>query len=269
MINVLYAGNYKVFDGIMLSVMSMTKHSKEAINIYILTADVSDINPEYRPVNQEDVDKLDIYVKTINPKSNVQLIILGDDFNKWIINSENKLNAYTPFAFLRLFADKIEGLPDKIIYLDVDIMFNGDIGELYDYDINNYELGVVKDRYGTHFIKPKYFNSGVLLMNLNKIRETELFNRVLDLCTHKKMAFPDQSALNKLCKNKIYLPRRFNEQGNIREDTVIQHFSKRIKWLPFFHTQNVKPWQIDDVHNKYKWHHYDDIYDEFLKIKNK
>ena len=82
------------------------------------------------------------------------------------------------------------------------------------------------------------------------------------------MGFPDQSALNKCAKRLLYLPRRFNEQGELRDDTIIQHFSKRIVWLPFFRTLNVKQYDIDAVHDKLKCFAYDDIYDEYFKIKN-
>ena len=57
----------------------------------------------------------------------------------------------------------------KIIYLDTDMMMNGDIKELFDIDISNHELGVVLDRYGRWFLSPKYFNAGMLLMNMKNI----------------------------------------------------------------------------------------------------
>ena len=267
MVNILFGGNYKVFDGMLLCLMSMTKHTNEQLNVYILTADVTELNEHYRPITEENRAYLDAIVKKKNPKSQVRLILLGKEFNDWIINSQNKLSVYTPYTFLRLFADKIEEIPNKIIYLDTDMMLNGDIKELFDIDISQHELGVVLDRYGHIFINRKYFNAGMLLMNMDMIKETNLFERVKTMCLEKKMGFPDQSALNKCVTKCLYLPRRFNEQGNLRPDTVIQHFSKRIKWLPFFHTQNVKPWQIDEVHNKYKWHQYDDIYEEYKKLK--
>lgn len=267
MVNILFGGNDKVFDGILLCLMSMTKHTSEDINVYILTADITEINAEYRPISQDKIKFLENYLKNKNPNNTVNLISMSEQLKNWILCSKNKLNVYTPYAFLRLFADSLKELPDKIIYLDCDIMINGDIKELYDIDITNYELGVVLDRYGHIFIKPKYFNSGMLLMNLKKIRETKLFDNVKKMCLEKKMGFPDQSALNMLTKAKLYLPRKFNEQGNLRKDTIIHHFCKRIKWLPFFHTQNVKQWHVDDVKNKYKIHQYDDIYDEYFKIK--
>ncbi|MBQ9795540.1 MAG: hypothetical protein IJW36_01075 [Clostridia bacterium] len=268
MINILFGGNEKVFDGILLCLLSMTKHTKSRLNVYILSADISELNPNYIPFTEKQISKLNQVVKNTNPNSNVNLVILGKDFNNWILNSKNKLNSYTPFAFLRLFADTINELPEKIIYLDTDIMINGNIQDLYDIDISNYELGVVRDRYGHFFIKPNYFNSGMLLMNMKKIKESNLLEKVKHTCTNKKMAFPDQSALNKCCKHKLYLPRKFNEQGKLRKDTIVHHFSKKIKWLPYFHTINIKPWQIKDVQTKYNCNNYDDIYDEYLKIKS-
>ena len=268
MINILFGGNSKVFDGILLCILSMTKHCNEPLNIYILTADVTELNSDYTPINNEQVQLLSKILKQSNPENKISLIKLNKEFNDWILNSSNKLNSYTPFAFLRLFADKIENLPNKIIYLDTDILINGNIKQLFDVDIDNYELAVVKDRYGKFFIKPNYFNSGMLLMNMKKIKDSQLLNKVRNYCSLKKLGFPDQSALNKFSKHKKFLPRKFNEQGKLKNDTIVHHFSKRIRWFPYFKTMNIKPWQIEDVKNIYKCHAYDDIFDDYLKIKS-
>jgi len=266
MINILFGGNYKVFNGILLCLMSISKNTSKPLNVYILTANVTELNSEYKPIKKENIEFLQSLLKQKNKDSCVTLITLGQNFNNWIMDSKNKLNQYTPFAFLRLFADTIENIPNKIIYLDCDIMVPGDISKLFNIDVENYELGAVKDHYGKFFINPKYFNSGVLLMNMQKIKESNLLARVRDLCSSKKMGFPDQSALNILTSNVLYLPKKFNEQHNLKKDTVIQHFCKRIKWLPFFRTQNIKQWQIDDVHKKLKLTVYDDIYEKFLQL---
>lgn len=266
MINILFGGNYKVFDGILLCLISMTKHCNDPLNIFVLTADVTEINEEYKPLLKSQIDILEKVLKRKNINSRIQLIQLSQDFNNWVYSSSNKLNLYTPFAFLRLFADQIENLPDKIIYLDTDIMINGNIKELYDTDISNYEMAVVLDRYGRIFIRPNYFNSGMLLMNMNNIKESNLLERVRNMCSKKKMSFPDQSALNKFCKKKLYLPRKFNEQGKLKNNTIVQHFSKRMQWFPTLKTINIKPWHIEDVQKKFKIHVYNDVYDEYKEI---
>ena len=65
------------------------------------------------------------------------------------------------------------------------------------------------DYYGKWFFKNKkikfnYINSGVLLLNMKKIRETGLFKKAREMCQNKKMFMPDQSSLNKLSVVKSY-----------------------------------------------------------------
>ena len=47
---------------------------------------------------------------------------------------------FTPCCMLRLFADKIEEIPNKILYLDNDIVIRKDITEFYHQDINQIEF---------------------------------------------------------------------------------------------------------------------------------
>lgn len=46
----------------------------------------------------------------------------------------------TPYTLLRLLADLIPEIPDKILYLDMDIMIAGDIRELYDIDVSGWSM---------------------------------------------------------------------------------------------------------------------------------
>ena len=67
MINILFGGNHKVFDGILLCLMSMTKHCKSPLNVYILTASLTDLNPEYTPITKNQVATLENIIKQANP----------------------------------------------------------------------------------------------------------------------------------------------------------------------------------------------------------
>lgn len=120
------------------------------------------------------------------------------------------------------------------------------------------------DYYGKWFFKNKkikfnYINSGVLLLNLEKIRQTKLFKRAREMCKEKKMFMPDQSSLNKLSVGKKIEQRKYNEQRRLKKDTVFQHFTTSFRLLPFFHKVTIKPWNIDKVHRKLKIFEYDDI----------
>jgi len=105
-------------------------------------------------------------------------------------------------------------------------------------------------------------------MNIRKIRETGFLEKCRKYISKNKSPFLDQDALNRFVTTKAYLPNKFNEQHKRREDTVIRHFSKTIKWFPFFHTQNIKPWMVSQVHSVMKTNQYDDILNEYLELKN-
>ncbi len=63
----------------------------------------------------------------------------------------------TPYTLLSLFADKIENIPDKLLYLDIDMMAASDISELYNTDITDYEYAAVKEKYGSIIHKARLY----------------------------------------------------------------------------------------------------------------
>lgn len=267
MVNLMFCGNDKVLDGMIISLLSIVKYNKNPLNIYILTMDLQEMNENYRPITKEQVRILEKIVKNVNDESKVSLIDITNYFKEEMINSANIKTHYTPYILVRLFSDKVKELPDKILYLDSDIVCYKDIEPLYNIKIDEYDFAAAIDYLGQFFINRKYVNSGVLLMNLKKMREEGHLEKCRKMCVEKRMLLPDQSALNKICKNKLYLPRKYNEQKKKQEDTVIRHFSMTMKFLPYFRFLNIKPWHIDRIHNEYKINDFDDILEEYLIIK--
>ena len=267
MINLLYGGNDKVFDGLMISLLSASKNTKETIRAYVLTMDLSDVNPKYQPLNENHRKYLDDMLKEQNPASSATLIDITDIYKSSMLNSKNLKNHFTPFAQLRLFADMIPELPHKIIYLDTDTVVNGDLKELNKIDISNYELACVDDLY--NWLNPyrwkvrHYFNSGVLLLNMKEIKKTKLFKKSRELVANKKMISPDQDALNFLVKKKLILPERFNAKDKYYKDIIVHHFCNVRRKHHFFF--RVKPWMVELV--KEKMSAYNDLLDEYLERK--
>ena len=267
MINLMFCGNKKVYDGLLIAILSLAKHTKSALSIFLITANLEDINKDFVAIDEWQRERLEKIVKSVNTKSRVTLVDISKMFKDEMLNGTNMTTHYTPYIFLRLFADEIKELPDKVLYLDADLVFYDNIKTLYDIDIEDYDFAAVKDYFGKWFIDYKYMNSGVLLMNLKRMRKSKVLTECRKMCREKKMLLPDQTALNVKCKNKLCLPRKYNEQKKRKEDTVIRHFSMTIKFFPYFHTLNIKPWHIDNIHNVYKIYDFDDILEEYLKIK--
>ena len=53
MINILLCGNERVFDGALTELISITNKTKEDINCYIFTMDLTRVKPEYTAIKDE------------------------------------------------------------------------------------------------------------------------------------------------------------------------------------------------------------------------
>ncbi|MBQ8923320.1 MAG: hypothetical protein IJ053_00860 [Lachnospiraceae bacterium] len=269
--NILYAGNYKVFDGVMTSMLSILKRTKvtEPFCFYILTMDVSDIKEEYTPITDRQIDILSQAAKKYNPDNQIKCIDVTDIYNREFAGSPNEQCYCSPYTLIRLFMDMLPDIPDKILYLDADIMFQHDVALLYNYDVTNYEYAAARDHYGKYLINPNYINAGVLLFNMKRCKETKLFEKARELIKIKKLTFADQSAIIRSTTSKKLLPQKFNDQKFLHKHTVVRHFSKRLFYLPYPHTENIKQWHIDRMKKVFRYNQFDDILEEYLDWKEK
>lgn len=160
---------------------------------------------------------------------------------------------------------------DKVLYLDTDVVAAKDIAELYSIDVSDYYLAAVEDkctemmsqRVQKTFESKIFFNSGVQLINLKKIREDKIEEQMLETL-RKKDGYTDQDVLNDICFGKILpLPLKYNivqtngknydskkeEAMEAQKDPVLLHY-----WS--------KPWAIEIKISKYKlWNDAKDAYD--------
>lgn len=270
MINLLLCGNKKVFDGALTQLISIVNRTTEDINCYIFTMNAQRLNKEFVPIQDEDIIFLNEVLK-LKGKRNSQVIKIDvtELYEKEFKGSANE-NAYcTPYTLLRLLADLVD-MPDKLLYLDIDIMVGGDLSKLYSIDISEYEYAAVKEKYGCWVIRPDYINAGMLLLNMKKIKETKLLEKARNLIRRKKLLFADQDAIFWSTTKKKILPRIYNEQSKFnKKDTVICHFCKRLMFLPYPHTENYKQWNVEEVHSVLKCHYFDKDLEEYLRLKEK
>ena len=268
MINLLLCGNEKVFDGALTQLISITNRTKEVINCYIFTMDLTRLKPEYTAISDEQIEFLDKVVKSKNLENQVTKIDVTNLYEQEFMKCANESAYCTPYTLLRLLADLVPEIPDKLLYLDIDIMVGGDLSKLYNIDITDYEYAAVKEKYGCWLIRPDYINAGMLLLNMRKIRETKLLEKARYLIKTKKMLFADQDAIFWSTTKKKILPRIYNEQSKFnKKDTIICHFCKRLMFLPYPHTENYKQWHIEEVHKVLKCYYFDEDLNEYIKIK--
>ncbi|MBQ7153822.1 MAG: lipopolysaccharide biosynthesis protein [Clostridia bacterium] len=269
MVNILFCGNEGVFDGILTCMLSAVRRSdsKEPYTVFLFTMDLQQLSPAYTPITDDQAAFLEGVLKEYNPGSRVCKTDVSGLYGDWFSGCPNEGAYCSPYTLIRLFADLVDGMPDKLLYLDADIMFNRDIHLLYDIDITDYEYAASNDHYGKYLIHPGYINAGVLLFNMVRARETGLFEKSRDWIRKKKLVFADQSALIRSTTRRKLLPQRYNDQKFLHKHTVVRHFSKRLFWLPYPHTDNIKQWHVDRVHSVFHYHQFDDILTEYQSRK--
>lgn len=269
--NLLFSGNDYVFDGIMTCLLSifMRTKSKEPFNVYVLTMDVSHIKKEYVPISKEKTDYLDSIAKQYNKENKIIRLDVTDIYMKEFSKCPNEQCYCSPYTLLRLFIDMIDEIPEKILYLDADIMFNREIELLYDIDVEGFEYAAARDHYGKYLINPNYINAGVLLFNMKMCKETKLFEKARALIKEKKLLFADQDAIYRSTTKKKMLPQRFNDQKFLHKHTVVRHFSKRLFYLPYPHTDNIKQWHVTKIHKVFKYSQFDDALYEYIYLRRR
>ena len=107
-------------------------------------------------------------------------------------------------AYHRIFPDL-----DKILSFDADAFAVRDISELWDLDMTDYYTAEVRE---PKLSTPErtYFNAGVMMMNLEKLRDGT-GDRIIEELNTKFHRYPEQDCYTEFCKGKILeLPSEYN-----------------------------------------------------------
>ena len=187
---------------------------------------------------------------------------------------------FTLTIYFRLFIATMFPQYDKGVYIDSDVVLTGDVAELYGIDIGDNLIGACADKsvvdvpelanYMENAVgvdRHEYINSGVLLMNLKKLREVRFDEHFLNLLNtyHFDCIAPDQDYLNAICNGKIhYLDEQWDAMPN--DGLPPLERAKLIHYNLF-----AKPWCYDNIqYGDLFWHYAEDsgYYDEIRAYKD-
>lgn len=196
-------------------------------------------------------------------------------------------NAYevrgiTSGAYLRLMLHRLLPDVDKILYTDIDVLFQDELTKLWEVDLEGCVLAAVKgmvncsdkwewnsDRSYWHCLddmRGNYINSGVLLLNLAEVRRRNL-EEAWNKWAQEKLYYQDQDILNLTCKGLIrYLPLRYNCFAYIGEEDRVRLAREGIfteeecreaaKRPAIIHYAGDKPWKRYDTGLGFLWWEY-------------
>ena len=205
--------------------------------------------------------------------------VLEEEF-RTMRKADNDLHV-RPAAILKFQMPRLlSGGIGKLLYLDGDTLVQEDLCELYNTDLSSKYAAVVKDiiseRNPGHmrFLKYKnkfYFNSGMMLLNLTKMRKDDIVRKLVDYRLNGINHFMDQDALNVVFReNVIYVSPRYNflnkfydwwPQEKLSEfygETFPATFEGAVRKAVILHLgSHEKPWVYDmgyltDLYRRYQ-----------------
>lgn len=237
--------NYAPF--VATTIASICDNTKSSCDFYILDGGISEKN------------KAEIY-KLKNSFDNFSIEFLQIDLQKEFASVvyKNISNYVSLSTYNRFLIPKLKPDLHKVLYLDVDIIVNCDIIELYNQDLKNYILGAIPEKYvnklstARHLTdlklcnKHKYFNAGILLIDNKAWLNENILQKALDVEKEyrNKLSLADQDILNIIFNNNYKeLPLQYNymnenayfEKDNLPLEKVIRHYNGPLK-----------PWNINE-----------------------
>ena len=236
-------------------------------NIHILRDNLSEANQK----------SLDVF-----NGDNVKIII--NNVEEAASGRAKKMHAkyyHSKAIYYRIFIPEMFPEYKKVLYLDCDLVLNADISELFNYNIQGNYLGAIPcqvigtvpifTNYAEKFLginAHEYFNSGVLVMNCEVLREVKFEEKFFELLDRFKLEIcPDQDYLNLLCygKTKIF-PITWNKMPLIGSHEKLEE----LKLVHYNLSQ--KPWRYDNIpYGELFWKHAKNTtqYDALIKSKKR
>lgn len=245
----------------------------------------SDANKNYKAIvlyNELNDDNICRIKKLEKNNFKIELIPMKSGFEIIKNSSGNKLRCdyFTLTIFFRLFIPNMFPQYDKGIYIDSDVVVTSDIAKMFEIDLKDNLLGGCRDL-SIADVKPlidyvenavgvdgeRYINSGVLLMNLKKLREENFEAHFLNLLNTYQFdnIAPDQDYINAICKDRIlYIDKLWNVMPN---DSRPEEDKTNLIHYNLF----SKPWCYDNVQYADEfWNYAKDsgYYEEIVDYKN-
>ena len=172
------------------------QHHQEKMNIYL----------PYEDISENELAELTAFVESYAGKK-IYPLYVGEEF-KTKVHSRNGINVETYYRILG-----INLLPERTLYLDVDMVIRGSLNALYETKLGNAAFAVCEDIYGIingfhaankrRLLIPEeysYFNAGVMLYNVKFLRDTGAVEKILDNIyqNYERYEYNDQDVMNEM-----------------------------------------------------------------------
>ena len=223
--------NYAEYAAVVIASILINATEEDFLNFYILDGGIIDENKE--KFNE---------LKSIKDCKINFVEINKDDFSEY---KKIKTHSYLSIAaYYRLKAASLLPKVDKIIYFDCDIIVNSSLKDLYETDLQENIIAGALDirvKHKNKWKKSNYINSGVVLFDLNKIRQQNIENQFITYTKENidKIDTGDQDIINFVLKDKIKI---ISDLWNVQVSGFASRTSYTNKPKIIHYIGSDKPW---------------------------
>ena len=147
----------------------------------------------------------------------------------WFFQDGPNYNSqWTWMSLIRLALPGIFPTENRVLWLDVDTIVEQDVGDLFDRDLAGNYVAMVEEPVRSKY-PFTYHNAGVMLMDLERLREDGTWKKWIDLVNREPFTAKDQDVINLICQGEILtLGPEWNCAGHITqnaENPYIRHYA--------------------------------------------
>lgn len=248
--NIAVAANEAFFKYLYVMLISLLENNKShPVRLFLLSADIGETQTEQ--------------IKDLFRTYGQDFCFMKIDRNRFPkelpVNETITLETYFRLALFELLPEEME----RVLYLDVDVIVNKSLREFYEMDFEDNFFCVCRDVTANVFERVgqsevlnsiraagRYFNAGILLFNLTKLRKSTSFRDLMQKALGMKdeLTFHDQDLLNCVFRNAVKYadPLKYNliartafnagyGYQEVKENVTILHYA------------GPKPWDYKDV----------------------
>lgn len=239
--------NYAKYAGVVIASVLANSQQDENISFYVLDGGISNDNKS--KFNE---------LKTIK-NCNIEFVQIDEsmfeDYKKVATHKYLSIAAYYRLRLATLLPNI-----DRIIYFDCDVIVNSSLKELFNMDLHNNIIAGVKDINKKMLkINPNYINSGMIVMDLNKIRQENIEQQFYDWTKEhiETIKVGDQEIINEVLKNRIEI---VNDEWNVQSSNFTNRSSYTSNPKVIHYVAKKKPWH----YGSFSYHR--DYYFKYLQL---
>lgn len=259
--------NYAKYAGVVVASVLANSKDDESLNFYILDGGISE-SKKTEILSLKSIKDCKIEFVQIEES-------MFEDYKKVATHKYISIATYYRLRLATLLPEV-----ERIIYFDCDMVVNSSLNNLFNVELGENIIAGVRDINKRMLQQnPSYINAGMVLFDLNKIREENIEQKFYDYTNEnfETIKMGDQTIINEVLKGRIKIVEdEWNVQSSnftnrssyTKHPYIIHYVAKRKPWhfgsfsvhrQLYFKYLQMTPWKLNGFKEKFYWYYLNQV----------